>query len=64
MLMPVVQIWEMRMFVCQWIMFVNMRMPFACRNGFIIMFVVMMPISMLMEMDVLHFDMRMRMFMR
>ena len=63
MIMPVVQIWEMWVFVCQRIMFVNMRMPFACRNGFIHMFVVVMPIGVLMEMDVLHFDMRMQMIM-
>jgi len=61
--MSVMQIREVRVFVCQWIMFVNMRMPFACRNGFILMFVIVVSIGVLMEMDVLHFDMCMRMFM-
>ena len=61
--MPVMQIGKVRVFVCQWIMFVNMRIPFAFRNGFILMFMVMMSIGVLMEMDVLHFDMRMQMFM-
>jgi len=61
--MPVVQIGEVRVFVCQWIMFVDMRMPFACRNRFILVYMVVMPIGMLMEMDVLHFDMHVQMFM-
>lgn len=61
--MPVMQVRKVRVFVCQWIMLVKMRMPFACRYRFILMFVVMMPIGVLMEMDVFHFYMRMQMFM-
>ena len=62
--MPVMQIRIMGMFVCHWIMCMNMRMPFALRDRFIIMQMRMMFIGVLMVMDVFHNDMCMHMFVR
>lgn len=62
--MPMVQIRIMWMFMCYRVMGMEVRMPFSIRNGFSIVRMGMMSISMLMIMNMLHNNMCMLMFVR
>ena len=52
------------MFMRYRVMSVKVRMPFAARNGFALVRMVMMPVRMLMVMNVLHNYVGMAMFVR
>jgi hypothetical protein len=61
---PVVQIRIMRMLMYELIMSVMVRMPFAIQYCFSLVQMVVMPISMLVVMNVFHYPMSVKMFMR